>query len=326
MLALYRSGRQAEALEQYQRARRKLIDELGIEPGRELQELERSILAQDPELGGGRRPLPSPAGSQRVVRLLALGGVLLVVAAVLATVKLLGGQGGSNGLASASSDSVALISPRAPRLEASFPVGGSPSGLAVAGGEVWALNADDQTLTRVDPVGRSEHAYGTDGIPVDLAAGDGSVWVVNGARARAASFFPGAPVPYPEPTSVSRLDPATGVTVATIALPQAPGQGPPSSYQIAVGPRGVWVINADGSVSRIDPASNRIVQTVRGAVSAIASGVEGTWAIENTDAGSIAQLTPDHDRIERRIPLPAAQGATRLSSIAVGAGAAVETM
>jgi hypothetical protein len=55
----------------------------------------------------------------------------------------------------------------------------------------------------------------------------------------------------------------------------------------------VWVINADGSVSRIDPASNRIVQTVRGAsVSAIASGVEGTWAIENTDVGSIAQLTP----------------------------------
>jgi YVTN family beta-propeller protein len=112
------------------------------------------------------------------------------------------------------------------------------------------------------------------------------------------------------------------MTVKTIALPQAPSQGPPSSYQIAVGPRGVWVINADGSVSRIDPGRNRIVQTVRSAsVTAIASGVEGTWAIENTDAGSIAQLTPDHDRIARRIPLPAAQAAAVLSSIAVGAGA-----
>ena len=44
MLALYRSGRQAEALEAYQRARRMLTDELGLEPGRRLQELERAIL------------------------------------------------------------------------------------------------------------------------------------------------------------------------------------------------------------------------------------------------------------------------------------------
>jgi DNA-binding SARP family transcriptional activator len=50
MLALYRSGRQAEALDAYQRARRVLVDELGIEPGRTLRELERAILAQSPSL------------------------------------------------------------------------------------------------------------------------------------------------------------------------------------------------------------------------------------------------------------------------------------
>src|SRR3954470_1230416 len=50
MLALYRSGRQAEALEVYRDTRRTLVDELGIEPGRELQELESRILAQDPGL------------------------------------------------------------------------------------------------------------------------------------------------------------------------------------------------------------------------------------------------------------------------------------
>ena len=50
MLALYRSGRQAEALAAYQEARRLLVDELGIEPSRALQELERSILRQDPNL------------------------------------------------------------------------------------------------------------------------------------------------------------------------------------------------------------------------------------------------------------------------------------
>jgi DNA-binding SARP family transcriptional activator len=50
MLALYRSGRQAEALAAYQAARRALVDELGIDPGSTLQELERSILRQDPAL------------------------------------------------------------------------------------------------------------------------------------------------------------------------------------------------------------------------------------------------------------------------------------
>ena len=50
MLALYRSGRQAEALAAYQAARSTLVEELGIEPGPTLQELERAILRQDPSL------------------------------------------------------------------------------------------------------------------------------------------------------------------------------------------------------------------------------------------------------------------------------------
>ena len=52
MLALYRSGRQAEALQVYRAARRELADELGLEPGEELRRLERAILAHDPELDG----------------------------------------------------------------------------------------------------------------------------------------------------------------------------------------------------------------------------------------------------------------------------------
>src|SRR2546423_11486858 len=50
MLALYRSGRQADALDAYQDARAALVDELGIEPGRELRERHQAILEQDPEL------------------------------------------------------------------------------------------------------------------------------------------------------------------------------------------------------------------------------------------------------------------------------------
>jgi DNA-binding SARP family transcriptional activator len=50
MLALYRSGRQAEALDAYAKARTTLVEELGIEPGRELRELQQAILEQDPAL------------------------------------------------------------------------------------------------------------------------------------------------------------------------------------------------------------------------------------------------------------------------------------
>ncbi len=50
MLALYRSGRQAEALEVYRQTRRLLVDELGLEPSPALHELEQAILHQDPEL------------------------------------------------------------------------------------------------------------------------------------------------------------------------------------------------------------------------------------------------------------------------------------
>ena len=64
MLALYRSGRQADALEAYRQARRTLIDELGIEPGPELQELERAILRQDAALAlpsaRARSNIPAP--------------------------------------------------------------------------------------------------------------------------------------------------------------------------------------------------------------------------------------------------------------------------
>ena len=50
MLALYRSGRQADALAAYRDARRVLLDELGLEPSRALQELEQAILRQEPDL------------------------------------------------------------------------------------------------------------------------------------------------------------------------------------------------------------------------------------------------------------------------------------
>src|SRR5262249_11787071 len=63
MLALYRSGRQADALAEYREATRLLRDELGLEPGAELRALEAAILNQDPDLD---RAGAKPARGRRV--------------------------------------------------------------------------------------------------------------------------------------------------------------------------------------------------------------------------------------------------------------------
>src|SRR5262249_53491606 len=59
MVALYRCGRQAEALDTYRGARRRLVDELGLEPSPELQRLERAILDHDPSLTAPARVVAS---------------------------------------------------------------------------------------------------------------------------------------------------------------------------------------------------------------------------------------------------------------------------
>jgi DNA-binding SARP family transcriptional activator len=66
MLALYRSGRQAEALDVYQSARRALVEELGINPGRDVRDLHQAILNQDPGLDLPSDPQATPEPSRAV--------------------------------------------------------------------------------------------------------------------------------------------------------------------------------------------------------------------------------------------------------------------
>jgi DNA-binding SARP family transcriptional activator len=82
MLALYRSGRQAEALNAYRQARRELSDELGLEPSEELRQLEQAILRQDPALEPEREALAAttPLGRSLLLAPRALGAVDALVA------------------------------------------------------------------------------------------------------------------------------------------------------------------------------------------------------------------------------------------------------
>jgi DNA-binding SARP family transcriptional activator len=87
MLALYRAGRQAEALDLYRRTREELVEELGIEPGPAIRELERAILAHDSSLDreagvqvGGEQPrgptLVLPQQEERIDDLLGIAAAL----------------------------------------------------------------------------------------------------------------------------------------------------------------------------------------------------------------------------------------------------------
>jgi DNA-binding SARP family transcriptional activator/ABC-type branched-subunit amino acid transport system substrate-binding protein len=99
MLALYRCGRQAEALEVYQDARRTLLEERGLEPGAALRELEAEILREDPKLGA-----PSGFGAPLLRRrkggvLIAAGGAALLAAAAVAAIFALSDRGDPSGAA-----------------------------------------------------------------------------------------------------------------------------------------------------------------------------------------------------------------------------------
>ena len=108
MVALYRSGRQVDALERYQRARRKLIDEFGIEPGPRLQEIQSAVLTHDatldlPDRFSSRRrrkaDVRRPASAPRWLMAGTGAAALLVLAVVLAlTVGHSGGRAHKRGV------------------------------------------------------------------------------------------------------------------------------------------------------------------------------------------------------------------------------------
>lgn len=69
MVALYRCGRQGDALRSYHQLRRSLADELGVDPGPNLRALFEAMLRADPLLGSGERPLPGPDDDVSLARL-----------------------------------------------------------------------------------------------------------------------------------------------------------------------------------------------------------------------------------------------------------------
>jgi YVTN family beta-propeller protein len=283
MLALYRAGRQVDALEVYQSARRELVNKLGIEPGRQLQELQQAILAQDAALEAPpRAPVSRVLARRRTRSPVMVGAAVLLAAALAAAVVELtrGGQGA--GLAFVAPNSVAVIDPATNEIVASIPVGARPTRIVSGEDGLWVTNFDDRTLSRIDPHARTVvSAPGTAATPAGLAAGEGSVWVAN--------EFAG---------TVTRVDPGTNTIVETIDVGGTP-------VAVAVGAGAVWVADqADGTVVRFDPTTNaRRAVRVGNGPSDVAIGAGGVWVANGFDS-TVSRLDPASGAIvERAIAL-----------------------
>ena len=125
-------------------------DQLRIEPRRPFQELERAILEHDESIGSPRGRFSRPRLRQRPALLVGLGGALIAAAAVAAVaIGLI--RSGAGGISSiVEGNSVAAVDPATGKVVAAVPVGATPSAVTVGGGAVWVLNADDQTVSRID--------------------------------------------------------------------------------------------------------------------------------------------------------------------------------
>jgi DNA-binding SARP family transcriptional activator/ABC-type branched-subunit amino acid transport system substrate-binding protein/streptogramin lyase len=312
MLALYRSGRQAEALERYRQARRKLIDELGIEPGTALQELERAILSQDPAIDPPSRQSPverlAPGPGRRGAKLIAAGAALMLMVAIAAAL-LTGGRGGS-ALTPLHADSLGLIDPATAQPRAAVPIAGTPARLGIGDRQLWVTSDDARTVSMVDsgtPAITRVARVGA--FPNDLAVGEGALWIVNGQSGRLVKINPD----YGTVQSTTTLR-------STAMLSSLHSRNDVDPWSVATGAGAVWITDGTRLLRRADPVTGRVTTfDVRDRVNARAVSGEAVWAVSGPSA-SVLRIDPRTGKVTDRVAIVGRPGLESPYPVAVAAG------
>ena len=286
MLALYRSGRQADALEVYRKIRSRLDDELGLEPSQELRDLESAILRQDAalaapvvedtspgapvvsDLGAAEPRIRRPRG--RRVAALAVAVFLAVLAYV--TIDLVRDDPAP---VTVPPNSVAVIDASSNRVEQVIPVGVRPGEIAQGDGAVWVANLEDQSLSRIDPERRTVvRNVPLPATPDGVATGAGAVWVVNG---RLGTLY--------------RIDPAfdrvsDGLRLGERAITF-------TDAGVAVGLGSVWATFGDSTLARVDtsPLREAGLAVAGEGPSAVLVAFSSVWVSNSADS-SVQRFDP----------------------------------
>jgi len=239
MLALYRAGRQTDALDAFQATRQRLVEELGLEPGPGLHELQRRILQHDPSLGA---PPPFLAASGRRSRRTRAAAAALALGPVLAAAFLLStGVARSGAPALADANGIVAVNTATDRLVAATQLSGTPGAVGGGDGSVWVADPGAGEVSRIDPgSGVVVDQVLVGGEPGSIVGGDGAIWVASTVGA-----------------TVTRIDPTTEAVTQTISLPGA------DLGAIAYGDGRLWVADSvEHELFEIDPTTGSLQRTL----------------------------------------------------------------
>jgi DNA-binding SARP family transcriptional activator/ABC-type transport system substrate-binding protein len=244
ILALYRSGRQAEALVAFERARQRLADELGVDPSQQLQQLQQGILRQDPGLEPVRQPAHPRPGPRSLGRrwAAAMTGVvaLVVLVAVLVPVVL---RTNPPGAKRQSSPGTAILDASSGAETAFIPLSeANPGSFSYAAGHFWARSGDPVIFVEIDPSSGTvlKRISPTSTVGAYVVSGN-DLWEVGD-------------------TTLAEVDVGLGAEVDRFALPKDPAW-PGGQTGIAVADGWLWVTRAGlNEVLEMDPGTGRIVR------------------------------------------------------------------
>jgi DNA-binding SARP family transcriptional activator/ABC-type transport system substrate-binding protein len=308
MLALYRLGRQADALAAYRDGRRILADELGLEPGPELRELEKRILDHDPDLAAPAGP-HSRAARRRTALLVGLAGLVLLAAAGAATIALRGESGGS--IVAVRGDAAVAVDGSSGGVDRVVSVRGSPVSAAASADRIWIASEDSSSATLVDRQTGNARYVQLQLVPTSLAATSSAVYVGGRGTPGVIALDPVFGRPRPgfrtdasapidvrgiavadnalwaiDARTAVRLDAGTGRERQRVELEQ------PTA--VAAGPGGVGYIGTgNGEVVRVDPVSGVAARTrVTDEVRALAVGGRFAWVLGRY-SGTLWKLDAD---------------------------------
>lgn len=280
MLALGACGRRADALHEYDRVRRRLSEELGIEPGAVLRDAHRVVLTVEPDA----RWVPVSRGRRRAAlrgRWIVLVGVL-AAGAVAATAGLLLAGGGRREPAVVRLHAGALViaGPNLHQVRAEIPLSGTvineqPGGLVLGDGSLWAVT-EKGTVTQIDLARRrivGSTPLALPAGPGGMAVGLGATWVTDSGS-----------------STLYRL--GSGVTAARrIRLPPLDGRLAGGTGGVAVGDGSIWVVRLGGTVDRLSRSGELEHRFAIPGATQIISNERAIWVISK-HSGVVTKLDP----------------------------------